>query len=145
MRRKRILLIDREKNSRQALTRLLVEDGYWVESLSSLVQALRRREEEAFDLVVVDMGIPYKIPKRRQGIQVPKTTRWQGVLSLLRILQREELTIPLIVIEARDEIRDYLRAVNLACEYLDKPIDYEELKRKIEQVLAPANSLVTSA
>jgi CheY-like chemotaxis protein len=143
---KKILLIDREKNSRQALARLLRDDGYWVESLSSIVQALRRIEHEPFDLIITDMGIPYKGPKQRDGVGgLPHSIRWQVVVSLLRVLQRGELSIPLIVIEARDEVRDYLKAVKFgAYEYLNKPIDYEDLKRKIELALTRTASLVVS-
>lgn len=145
MPRKKILLIDRDKNSRQALTRLLVDDGYAVESLPSLVQALRRVTQEPFDVIITDMGLPYKVLKHRDSLGVSQSIRWQVVWSLLRVVQQGDLTIPLIVIEARDEIRDYLKAVKFgAYRYLNKPINYEELKQTIESALTESPSCVAS-
>lgn len=54
----RILIIEDEAMVRKVFERTLSQDGYHVTGVASAKQALCAAENEAFDVVIVDMGLP---------------------------------------------------------------------------------------
>ena len=54
MARKKVLVVDDEKNQREIYTLILEDDGYQVTTAQSGEQALRFAREKPFDLVLTD-------------------------------------------------------------------------------------------
>ena len=60
----KILVVDDNSNERNGLCRLLERAGYDVRSASDGVEALQKIQENPFDLLLVDVGMP-----RMNGIE----------------------------------------------------------------------------
>jgi two-component system, NtrC family, response regulator AtoC len=112
----RILVIDDEDSICRVLKKHLQEKGY--EVATSLDGESGLKTFEAFDPqgVILDIRLP----------------DWDG-LKLLAILRQRRPGIPVIIITAFGDMQTTIRAMqNGAYDYLRKPIDIDELDRKIE-------------
>ena len=107
----RVLLVDDEPSVREAHTRLLVDKGFEVTPASAGAEAVKRVEDDRFDVVVSDMSMPD-----------------MDGLTLLRRLRgrRHDLPVILIVEEPNNE------AVGLGALCLVKPIDSGALEETTE-------------
>ena len=88
----------------------------WVRDAAAAEHALRA---QAFDLVVLDIGLP-----QRSGLDVLKAARAAG------------RTLPVLIVSARDTVTD--RVVGLdagADDYLIKPFDLDELQARVRALL----------
>lgn len=75
----------------------------------------------AFDLLLLDLGLP-----KKDGLDVLEELRGQGV------------KIPIIILTARDDIRDKVRGLEEgADDYMTKPFHFEELLARIRLRLKP--------
>lgn len=75
----------------------------------------------AFDLLLLDLGLP-----KKDGLDVLAELRGQGV------------KIPIIILTARDDIRDKVRGLEEgADDYMTKPFHFEELLARIRLRLKP--------
>lgn len=74
---------------------------------------------EHFDLVLLDLGLPGK-----SGLEV------------LRNLRQKKITIPVIVVTARDAVDDRIKGLDAgADDYVVKPFDMNELGARIRSIL----------
>src|ERR1700687_1644454 len=125
MARKKVLVVDDEKNQRD-IYRLILEDaGCEVTTAQSGEQGLRFAREADFDLVLTDN----------------KMTGMDG-LTLLAELVREDPSIIVIMMTAHgsvDSVKEALRGG--AFEYLEKPIDRDQLLKVVESALGRLNSI----
>jgi DNA-binding NtrC family response regulator len=117
----RILVVDDEVNARSALTELLNEEGYVVDSAADGFKALGKVADFAPDLVLTDLKMP-----GMDGLQ------------LLAKLHEGDLDLPVIVMTAFGEIENAVRAMRSgARDYLAKPVNVGELSvvvaRELEQ------------
>src|SRR5947207_1894054 len=117
----RILVVDDEVNARSALTELLRDDGYTVESAADAFKALGKLADFAPDLVLTDLKMP-----GMDGLQ------------LLDKLRESDTELPVIVMTAFGEIETAVRAMRSgARDYLAKPVNVGELAlvvaRELEQ------------
>jgi len=117
----RILVVDDEVNARNALTELLTEEGYVVESAADGFKALGKAADFAPDLVLTDLKMP-----GMDGLQ------------LLAKLHEGDRDLPVIVMTAFGEIETAVRAMRSgARDYLAKPVNVGELSvvvaRELEQ------------
>ncbi|MCK5912901.1 MAG: response regulator, partial [Desulfuromusa sp.] len=55
---KRVLIVDDEENTRVALAKLLVQDGYRAETVANGIDALEYLSEKSVDLVITDINMP---------------------------------------------------------------------------------------
>src|SRR3954451_25164963 len=103
----------------EALRTGLRRDGFtvdWVQDGDSADQVLRT---EAFDLLLLDLGLP-----RKNGLQLLKSLR-----------ARNEM-LPVRIITARDAVSDRVQGVDAgADDYLVKPFDLDELAARIRALL----------
>lgn len=118
---KRILVVDDDTTLRLALTRYLEKRGYFVQDVSSGVEALQAFEQDPADLIVSDVMMPemdgYEFCRRL------RTTR-QGQL------------VPFIFLSSRGDIEDRVQGHSMgADDYLIKPFEPRELLAKIEAQL----------
>jgi DNA-binding NtrC family response regulator len=125
MARKRVLVVDDEKNQRE-IYRLILEDaGYEVTTAQSGEQAMRFSREADFDLVLTDY----------------KMTGMDGV-TLLGELVRQDPSIIVVMMTAHgsvDSVKEALRGG--AYEYLEKPIDRDQLLEVVQNALGRLNRI----
>lgn len=119
----RILLVEDEKNIREAVTAYLEREGYWVTAVEDGQTALDEFAKHEFDLVVLDLMLP-----NISGERVCRTIR-------------ETSTIPIIMLTAKGEIEDRIIGLELgADDYLVKPFSPRELVARVRALLRRANS-----
>jgi two-component system KDP operon response regulator KdpE len=123
----RILVVEDDRSLRQAILGALVAGGYAADSVGDGIQAAQRLRAEPFELVLLDLGLPF-------------VDGWEILAQL------EGRPLPsVIVISARGEERDKVRALDLgADDYLTKPFGADELLARVRAVLRRVNAASTS-
>jgi two-component system response regulator MprA len=117
-----ILVVDDDSGLRKALRRVLVSHGFDVEVAEDGAEALARVRSRAFDAVVLDVMMPGP-----DGIEVCER------------LRAERHRLPVLMLTARDAIRDRVTGLNAgADDYLVKPFANEELVARIRALLRRA-------
>ena len=117
MKKRRILVVDDEENSRNVLSQYLIGWGYNVITAKSGEGALGVMKESSFDIVITDL--------RMTGI---------SGIDLLREIKKIKPDTGTLIITAFGEVDSYLEAMNLgAFDYLNKPITLDELKNVISR------------
>jgi two-component system response regulator QseB len=115
----RLLLIEDDPMIGEAIRAGLKREGFaidWVREARAAEGALGR---EPFELVLLDLGLP-----GRDGLALLKAQREAG------------LTLPVLIITARDAISDRVQGLDAgADDYLIKPFDLEELAARIRALL----------
>ena len=120
----RVLVVDDDGASRQALKALLVSKNYDVDLAADGVAALERVAEFAPDLVVTDLDMP----------------RMNG-LELLTQLRQRDRDLPVIVVTAATELTSGVAAMRLgAADYIAKPICFDDLALAIERAIEHRNT-----
>ena len=114
----RILLAEDDRSLRQSIAAALRGGGFEVDPVPDGIQAAQRLREAAYDVVLLDIGLPF-------------VDGWE---ILQQIEGRRQPSV--IVISARDEERDKVRALDLgADDYLAKPFGADELLARLRAVL----------
>lgn len=115
----RVLIVDDEKNIREAIAELLRQEGFDPQVTPDAEQAQARLKEEFFAAVVLDLRLP-----------------GMDGLELLRWLMTDGPATPVLMISAHGEIADAVGALQLgARDYLVKPFDPEELLIRLRTVI----------
>ncbi|MBI4985765.1 MAG: response regulator transcription factor [Rhodocyclales bacterium] len=118
----RILLIEDDPVLGDGLATGLRQSGFAVDWLKDGESAVAAMQSEKFDLTVLDLGLP-----RLSGMEVLKRLRARGD------------AMPVLVLTARDAIRDKIAGLDCgADDYLVKPVDLEELAARIRALLRRA-------
>jgi DNA-binding NtrC family response regulator len=125
MARKRVLVVDDEKNQREIYTLILEDDGYQVTTAQSGEQALRIARESDFDLVLTDY----------------KMTGMDG-LTLLGELLKIDPSLIVVMMTAHGSVESVKEALRGgAFDYLEKPIDRDQLLKVVENALGRLNRI----
>jgi len=112
---KRLLIVEDERISRENLQTMFSEHGYEVETSPNGGQAIRRLDQEHFDLVITDMQMP-----EADGLQV-----------LRKAKQADESTI-VMVMTAYGSVESAVEAMRFgAYDYIQKPFELDELEMKV--------------
>jgi DNA-binding response OmpR family regulator len=120
----RILVIEDEPRIRAFLARGLEAEGFSVVGAIDGQEGLRLARELDLDLVVLDLLIP----------------RLDG-LSVLRSLNREQPSLPVVIVSARTDLPTKLRGFGLgARDYTTKPFSLDELLARIRVQMRDAES-----
>lgn len=120
MDRKKILIVDDTDFNRDLIIQLL-EDKYECMEAGDGEEAIRRAGEERPDLILMDLGLPV-------------LDGWEAAKRLKA--DRELKRIPIIAVTSHAMVGDELRAREVGCDdYLSKPIDENELMRKIRRFI----------
>ncbi|RLU00204.1 response regulator transcription factor [Ketobacter sp.] len=115
----RLLLVEDDAMLGRAILAGLKKEGYSVDWMSAGQSALQCLEEEEYDIVVLDLGLP-----DMDGTDV------------LQLMRRSGSTTPVIILTARDSIADRVGGLDLgADDYLSKPFDANELMARIRALL----------
>ena len=117
--RRRLLLVEDDRTLRQALTFNLAREGYDVSSAADGEAGLEAARSERLDLILLDVMLP-----GMSGVEV------------LRVLRREGVTTPVIILSAKGDEIDRVVGLKVgADDYVAKPFSRPELLARIEAVL----------
>lgn len=115
----RLLLIEDDASLAQGIRTALKPEGYTVDWLADGRQALQAIQNEVFDLLLLDLGLP--------GLDG---------LSLLKKFRDEGKQLPVLILTARDAVADRIAGLDAgADDYLIKPFDITELKARVRALL----------
>jgi two-component system response regulator QseB len=109
------LLVEDDDSLSSGLRLALERARYTVERVKDGVEAVRALADNAFDLAILDLGLP-----RLDGTEVLARLRGGGN------------PVAVLVLSARDAVRDRIQALDLgADDYLIKPFDVDELLARL--------------
>src|SRR5215208_1648098 len=118
-----ILLVDDEESIRKVLTFPLERDGFTVIQAADGEEALERFDEQAPDLVVLDIMLP-----KLDGLEVCKRLRATS-------------SVPIIMLTARDDELDKVIGLELgADDYITKPFSIREFRSRVRALLRRAKA-----
>ena len=119
--RMRLLLVEDDRMIGESLVRGLRDESYavdWVRDGAAALTALQDRQVE-YSLAILDWNLP-----RRDG------------LSVLKALRADGSALPVLMITARDELKDRINGLDGgADDYLVKPFELGELKARLRSLL----------
>src|SRR5215470_12489606 len=116
-----LLVVDDDEHNRDLLCRRLERKGYVATAAASGHEALALMQQQAFDLVLLDMMMP-----ELDGTAVLKMIRETFAATQL----------PVIMVSAKDESQDIVGALSLgANDYVTKPIDFPVVFARIQAQL----------
>ena len=123
---KRILIVDDDAAQRSLLQSFLAGQGFDIVTAASGEEALLILAQQKADMVISDVRMP--------GI---------SGLETLRKARENHFTLPILLVTAYADIRDAVGAMrDGAVNYLEKPIDFEELLSSIQQAIG-VKSIIT--
>lgn len=118
----RILLVEDDAMIGEEVERALRTDGYtvdWVQRVDPADTALKTTQ---YDAALLDLGLP-----DGDGLQ------------LLRVLRGRKQTLPVMVITAREAVRDRIEGLDAgADDYVLKPFDVDELLARLRALIRRA-------
>jgi DNA-binding response OmpR family regulator len=118
----RILVVEDDQKLAGFLARVLTEEGYSVDRCATGADAMAQARTGVYELLLLDWMLP----------------DLDG-LELCRQLRRDGLSVPILMLTARDQVRERVLALDAgADDYLVKPFEIEELVARINALLRRA-------
>jgi len=114
-----ILLVEDEENLQEALKLNLELEGYEVTSAGDGAEALKKINEEYFDLIILDVMLP-----EIDGI---------GVAENVRLKNND---VPILMVSAKSSTADRVLGLKKgADDYITKPFNLEELLLRVQKLI----------
>ena len=121
MAKKKILVVDDAEFNRDLIVQLLGDEYEVLEAVDG-AEGVRKAEQEKPDLILMDLGMPVM-----DGWEATKMIKANSELK----------HIPIIAVTSHAMVGDEIQAREAGCDdYLPKPIDENELMRKIKKFLS---------
>lgn len=115
----RILVVEDDMSLGDGLCVALKREGFTADWLTDGLQAMQAIEQETFDLVILDLGLP----------------RMDG-MSILTKIREKAIAVPVLVLTARDGIDDRVGGLDAgADDYVVKPFDLVEIMARIRAIV----------
>jgi two-component system response regulator PilR (NtrC family) len=115
----KILIVDDEKAIRESVSLVLSEEGYETAMASTGKEALKKLNEQDFDVLITDLKMP-----EMDGIELIKKS--------LKICPETSV----IIITAHASVESAIEALRIgAFDYILKPFDFDDLLLKVERLL----------
>jgi two-component system OmpR family response regulator len=115
----RIMIVEDDAALARGVARLLESEGYAVDVVARGEQAILAAEQERFDLVILDVGLP-----GMDGFEV------------LRRLRAQAQRVPVLLLTARDAVDDRVHGLDLgADDYVAKPFAMSELAARVRALI----------
>ncbi|MFM6986396.1 MAG: response regulator [Hydrogenophaga sp.] len=115
----RLLLVEDDVMVASGIKLGLCNAGYTVDRVGSAERAEQAMETESFDLAIVDIGLP-----GMDGLELTRRLRSRGV------------TLPVLILTARDALHDRVQGLDLgADDYMLKPFELPELLARLRALL----------
>ena len=106
----------------------LTQAGYAVDCVGSAERALEISRDEAFDLAVIDLGLP-----------------GMNGLALTGHLRAQGQTMPVMILTARDALNDRVRGLDMGADhYMIKPYELPELLARLRALLRRSQAATSS-
>lgn len=119
---KKVLLVDDEKRMLDLIALYLRPHHYECKKALGANEALKSMEEEAFDIILLD-------------IMMPEMDGWDLCKEIRRMSD-----VPIIMVTAREQKEDIVKGLKLgADDYITKPFNKDELLARIEALLRRRN------
>lgn len=123
-----VLIVDDEPGMRMALMANFQREGWRVETAAGSSEALSKFRSDCFPLVVTDVRMP-----DGDGLQLMRTVRSTNPATAV------------IVLTAFGNVPEAVRAIQGgACDYLTKPISFEQLRSSVSRVMEQAGKVSDS-
>ncbi len=114
-----ILLIEDDEVLADGLTHTLSSSGYSVTGATNGAYAEHLLKAQGFDLIILDLGLP-----DMDGLQ------------LLRKLRTQKLSLPILILTARDDMNDRIEGISQgADDYMTKPFELRELEARLHALV----------
>jgi two-component system OmpR family response regulator len=114
-----ILLIEDDEVLADGLTHTLSSSGYCVTGAATGAYAEHLLKAQGFDLIILDLGLP-----DMDGLQ------------LLRRLRSQKLSLPILVLTARDDMNDRIEGIRQgADDYMTKPFELRALEARLHALV----------
>ncbi len=115
----RILVVEDEKKLAGFIKRALKEDGHAVDLCHDGDEAAAILRRQEYDSIVLDLQLP-----GRDGLSILEDLRQRGVHT------------PVLILAARDTVRDRVRGLDAgADDYVTKPFSLDELRARVRVML----------
>lgn len=115
----RVLIAEDDVTLQKGLHHVLSSAGHQVVAVSDGAHADVLLSTEAFDLVVLDLGLP----------------RMEG-LTVLQRLRRKQKSLPVLILTARDRSEERVKGLDAgADDYMTKPFDLPEFEARVRALL----------
>lgn len=115
----RLLLVEDDQQLAEGLYRFLTAESYVVDRADNGIDAQYMGEQQAYDAVVLDLGLP-----DRPGLEVLRNWRAEGILC------------PVLILTARDSWQERVDGLQAgADDYLGKPFHQPELLARLQALL----------
>lgn len=115
----RVLVIEDEPDVIRAVAMFLREAGYSVDTAENGEDGLFKAVAWDYDVILLD-------------VMLPKRDGW----SVLEELRRQKKSTPVLMLTARDEVKDRVRGLDIgADDYLVKPFELSELVARIRALI----------
>lgn len=116
---KRILLVEDEEHLLEAIKMNLEMEGYEVETADTGSKAIRKADEQRFNLIILDVMLP-----EADGFEVCQSIRIK------------DADTPILFLTAKDTSQDRVQGLKLgADDYLAKPFNLEELLLRVKVLI----------
>ncbi len=119
---KKIMLVEDDKDSVRAMAIRLKSQGYNLVVAMDAISAISTARKEKPDLIILDLGLP----------------GGDGFVTMQRLRSNIDLlTVPIIIVSARDPLQNEERALEAGAEaFLQKPVEDADLSAAIEKALS---------
>lgn len=115
----RILLVEDDSMLREAITAMLQEEAFLVDTAASGDEGLYQAEQNIYDLLILDIMLP-----GINGFDIVKAVRAQQIVT------------PILILTARDSVQDRVKGLDTgADDYLVKPFALPELLARVKALL----------
>ena len=116
---KTILVVDDEESICQSLQGILTDEGYEVRTVGSSEEALKAIEEDAPDLVLLDIWLP-----------------GMDGLECLKVIKTDFPQVQVIMMSGHGTIETAVKAIKLgAFDFIEKPFQGETLLKRVREAL----------
>ncbi|MFN8670741.1 MAG: response regulator transcription factor [Candidatus Sericytochromatia bacterium] len=115
----KLLIIEDENYISEVLKKGLEEEGFFIDLASDGEEGLYYIKEFSYDAIILDLSLG-----KIDGLDILKISREKGNQT------------PILILTARNEIRDKIKGLNLgADDYLTKPFDFDELLARVQALI----------
>jgi DNA-binding NtrC family response regulator len=115
----RLLIVDDDETFRRSTAELLRDEGYAIETAGDAARASEVLEQEAIDLVLLDVRMP--------GV---------SGLQAVEVLRARGSTVPIVMVSGYGDVETAVESLHVgADDFLTKPVDPDELSRRVAEML----------
>lgn len=124
----RILIVEDEKYLAEALSQLLTQQNYTVDTFNDGEEGLDNALTGIYDAIVLDVMLP-----KINGFDIVKT------------LRQEKVYTPVILLTAKSDVKDRIHGLDVgADDYLPKPFDTGELLARLRALTRRGNEVIVN-